>query len=170
MKGKRPRWLVNAIRYEKGFIAFAWSEIKKGKAFYVKSLALFVIVAGTISGLLSSFEDTEVYRSGYGIKAATCALGAAGIVFIGMIPTASSAKPSFDPFIRALGGAFAFLAGTFWLLAETGGNIQPYLLVVLSTGGTMLVVSVTMFLLGTVNRWEGTYKRRRKEGKRSELY
>ena len=120
MKGKRPRWLVNAIRYEKGFIAFAWSEIKKGKAFYVKSLALFVIVAGTISGLLSSFEDTEVYRSGYGIKAATCALGAAGIVFIGMIPTASSA----DPFIRALGGAFAFLAGTFWLLAETGGNIQ----------------------------------------------
>ena len=78
-------------------------------------------------------------------------------------------KPSFDPFIRALGGAFAFLAGTFWLLAETGGNIQPYLLVVPSTGGTMLVVSVAVFLMGTVNRWEGTYQRRRKEGKRSEL-
>ena len=169
MKGKRPPWLVNAIRYEKRFIAFAWSEITKGKAFYVKSLSLFVVVAGTISGLLSSSEDTEVYRSGYGIKAATCALGAAGIVFIGMIPTASSAKPSFDPFIRALAGAFAFLAGMFWLLAETGGNMQPYLLVVLSTGGTMLVLSVAMFLLGAVNRWEGTYQRRRKEGKRSEL-
>ena len=169
MMGRRPRWLGNAIRYEKGFIAFAWGDIKKGKAFYVKSLALFVVVAGTISGLLSSFEDTEVYRSGYGIKAATCALGAAGIVFIGLIPTASFAKPSFDPFIRVVGGAFAFLAGVFWLLAETGGNIQPYLLVILSTGGTMLAASVAMFLLGAVNRWEGAYKGRRKEENRLEL-
>ena len=130
-------------------------------------LALLLVVTGTLSGLVAEFEAIEGYRDGYGIKAATCALGAAAIVFINMISTTGVAKPWFDLMIRGTGGVFAFLAGIFWLLAETGGNIQPYVLAVAFNGAALFTAVFVSFLIGSVNRLEATYQRRRKEAEQS---
>ena len=163
MKMMCPQWLARALRYEQGFLALAWRDIKRTRMFYLKALATGLVLVVTLNGLTADFGAVEGYRSGHGIRAALCALAAAALVFIGMVSTSNVARPWFDSFVRVLGTALAFLAGGFWLLAETGGNIQPYLLVVISASGASLVVLIFGLLLGGTFQWESAYQRRIRE-------
>ena len=134
MAVKKPRWLEGAIQYEKGFFQFGWRDIKTHRTFYYKLCALVLVLSGTTSGLTVEFEHIEPDRSSYGVRAATCALGAAAIVFLNMIPTRTLGRPWFDGGVRATGGLLALLAGVFWLLAEMDGNVQPYILAIVLNG------------------------------------
>ena len=157
-----PRWILRAIDYEKGFLTLVWNDIRERKAVFAKALALLGTLALTLTGLAGDFgADAD----SYGVKAAICALGAASIVFIGMVSTTGQANPRFDPLVRAVGGLFALLAGVFWLLAETDGKMQPYLWAVATNGAVMFCVMVLVALLGLTNRWESILQRLRRDGR-----
>ena len=164
MAFKKPRWLKTAIQYEKGFLKFMWRDIKTYRMFYYKVLGLFLVLSGSITGLIVDFEHIDPNQGSFGIKAAICALGAAAIVFLNMVSTRTLARPVFDGIVRATGGALALLAGVFWLLAETDGNIQPYILVVVLNGFVMFSAACIVFIVGVVSRIEGAYKRLRENG------
>lgn len=163
MMAKKPRWLENAIQYEKGFLQFLWQDIRTYKTFYYKIVAMFVVLSGSTTGLIVDFEHIDPDRGSFGIRAAICALGAAAIVFLNMVSTRTLARPVFDGIVRATGGLLALLAGVFWLLAETDGNIQPYIVPIVFNGFVMFSAACTVFIVAVVNQIEGAYKRLMKD-------
>ena len=133
---------------------------RNNRIFYLKTVMFIITLSGTMGGLVSSSQFSE--GASNGVRAATCAIGAASMVFITMVPTPAGTKPYFDVVIRSTGGLFAFLAGMFWLLDETDGRIMPYIIVLISSGITTLMMSVFTFLIITTARLEDAYVRQRK--------
>ena len=160
LKPKLSKWVSDAMQYERGFLAFAHSHFRNNTIFYLKTVMFIITLSGTIGGLVSSSQFSE--GASNGVRAATCAIGAASMVFINMVPTSAGTRSYYDVVIRSTGGLFAFLAGMFWLLDETDGRIMPYLIVLISSGITALMMAVFTFLIITTARLEDAYVRQRK--------
>ena len=162
MAVKKPRWMESAIRYEKGFLQVCWREIKNNKVYYYKSLALLIVIASTMSVLFIDFESIEPNRSEDGIKAPVFALGAAAILFLNLVSTRGKiGRLRYDKMVRLVGGIFAFMAAVFWFLAETNGNIRPYMVPMVLYGAVLFTALFLNTLLGFTVRLEGDYLRRR---------
>ena len=159
---KKPKWLGSIMEYEKGFFQFVWRDAKRNKILYYKFLAVILVVSGTLGSLVVDFEHIDPTRSSYGIKAATCALGAAAVVFLNMVSTKPLAKPWFDSGVRAIGGLLALLAGIFWLLSETDGNIRAYIPGIVLNGLVLSSAACMAAIWGILDRVEGIYKRQRR--------
>ena len=158
------KWLMNAaqhqVQYQRGFFATLRADVKRYKIFYLKLLSLIVVVSFTVVAVSVDFEVVEGYRN-YGIKAATCAMGAAAVVLIGLIPTTTLTRPFFNPFVHTVGGMLAFSAGVFWLLSETSGSVGPYLVIIVVNGFAMFAAAGASWFAAFVYRVESTYLQRR---------
>lgn len=155
--------MKNTCDYERGFFRLSWQELTTRKIHYAKTLALVVVLSSTVSALPADFEDLQPSGSVHGIRAALCALGAAAIVFVNMISTRTPAQPRIDVLTSATGGVLAVLAGVFWFLAETGGDVYPYIRVFILNGVVLLGALLWIVFLGFTMRVEETYQRRRQD-------
>ena len=93
-------------------------------------------------GALVRIEDIDFDS---GVRASIFALAAATLLFIPLIPKGAEEPDAallVDWCIRSLGALTAFLAGWYWLLSETEGRPQPYLMAVLITAGVLVVVVI----------------------------
>ena len=152
------QWLLSVGRYQRGIAIVALETSLKRAAWWKRIGLLFVllpVISVTLSDLPSDVE-TE-----YGVKAATCALGAAACVFIGLIPTALETR-RLDYMIQFIGGSFAILTGVFWLLSSTGGRLWRYMLAVVPIVIGMFIGMVSLVVIGEMWKWEGTYLKARK--------
>lgn len=158
------RHLRNLLVHEKGFIKLSWRELSTHKIHYSKILALAIVVSSTVSALGADYEDIQPGGSVHGIRAAVCALGAAAIVLVNMVSAQTMqtiARPTLDPAMRAVSGLLAVLAGGFWLLAETGGDVFPYLRVLVVNGTVSLLAFLWGLAMGIAMRMEEALQRLR---------
>ena len=78
------------------------------------------------------FHTSDIEGAHFGVKAATCALAAATLLIVGLLPERAGLYGVAATFVVRLGGAIlAFLAGWNWILHETDGQPFPFLLPVI---------------------------------------
>ena len=141
-------------RYERG-IWFIAAETSFKRIVWWKRLAwgiTFVLPTGII--LVTGLPGGTKVE--YDINAAVAAIGAASCILIAFIPTPPS---RLDHAIRISGGCFAILAGIFWLLDASEGNMLPYLAILSPILISMLITTLVL----NMNQWEGIYKKRRRD-------
>lgn len=153
---KWTKWFVVAVRYERDVAKIALDMSLK-RAVWWKAIASGVVLTLVMSVLTTDFDIITKGSETYGVKAAISALGTAAMVFVSMIPSEPKPHPLFDHILRAISGCFAFMAGVFWLLSETGGDIWLYVIVVAPIGVTMLAAMVFIILLSSMYNWESRY-------------
>ncbi len=154
------RWAVSILRYEQGVAQTAWRMSLRNSVWW-KSLGFGLVWSAVVSTILTNFDAvTQGYGSGYGVKAACSALGAATLAFMSIIP---GNTPRLDIGLRIASATLAVTSGVFWLLSETGGKAGLFLGVLAPTAVAMLFAMLAAFVLLSVNNWETAYKRSQKE-------
>ena len=105
------------------------------------AIIVHLLLVGSLPN--TTFPDRDLFTSSppskseiYGVKAALFAMVAASLLFISFIP---SRNKRVDILIRALGAIATLLAGLFWLLSATKGNLEPYLV--------PIAIPITMYVL-----------------------
>ena len=121
-------------------------ELTHGTKMLALKLMLTILVgllmAGTLFGHLFKFpilSGALGLEFRHGVNAALFALAAATLLFIAALPNRVQEGPftpaqKLDGVLRVVISFATFLAGSFWLLHETGGKPAPYLLTVLVLG------------------------------------
>lgn len=95
--------------------------------FYWKLLMVIVILLYIVA-ILQYEPNRFGLELNDAIRAPIFALCSAATLFIGMLPKKTALYDSVvDLMIRSVGGLSACLAGWYWLLGETQGELGPYL-------------------------------------------
>lgn len=99
-----------------------------------------------------TFHIGNIQGADYGIRAAMCALAAAGTLFLALMPDTPGANGIIAKFVvRLVGAILAFFTAWNWILQENGGDPFPFLwpAIFLFVVFVMLVIFALLLALAT---------------------
>ena len=109
------------------------------------------------AALFFGLGDIDGIEVTSGVKAALCAMTAAGFALVGLIPAGEklTGDALFSLFIQLAGGVVAFSAGWFWLSGETDDTPVPYILPMVVLGfivGLGIIAQAAIVVVGNIFR------------------